>query len=530
MDPLWIGIAFAFGFLVKQIKLPPLLGFLMAGFALNALGVENSPALNELAQAGILLLLFSIGLKLNVRSLLSPVIWAGTTIQIVITVLVFSLLLFASGMTGFFRMLDLPPEKIILIAFALSFSSTVFVIKILEERGASSTLYGKLAVGILVMQDIIAVLFLTFSTGKIPNVWALTLLPLIFIPKLINKATLFPLLNRSGHGELLVLLGILIPLGGAYIFEIVGLKPDLGALVFGVLLSGHPKAKELSKVMLSFKDLFLVGFFLTIGLTGLPTIETMVIALLLNLVLPVKSIIYYMMMVKFRLSARSSFLSTLSLTNYSEFGLIVGATALLNGWLPAEWMVVFALTLSLSFILASPLNLFSNQLYIKWSHTLHKFESQNLIPDERPIQLGDAGIVIFGMRKIGTTIYDLLTEKGLNHIVGIDVVPEKVQGHRDQGRNVLNGDITDSDFWNRVYSNGKVKMVVMTISSHYSIMQALLEMKQSGIDVKTAALHRYEDEAVELREMGVDITYDLYSEAGLGYGQHIYDIYRQQKS
>ncbi len=528
MDPVWIAIAFAFGFLAKQIKLPPLLGFLLAGFVLHATGVENNPTLNELAQTGILLLLFSIGLKLNVKNLMQPVLWAGTTIHLFTTVLIFSGVLLLFELSGISRFFNLPPEKIALIAFALSFSSTVFVIKILEERGTSSSMYGKLAVGILIMQDIIAVLFLTLSAGKIPSIWALALLPLLILPKFINKITFSPLLNRSGHGELLVLLGILIPLGGAYVFEITGLKPDLGALVFGILLSGHPKSKELSKAMLSFKDLFLVGFFLTIGLTGLPTVETIFIALLLNLILPIKSLFYYFVLSKFRFSARTSFLSTLTLTNYSEFGLIIGTTALAKGWLPEEWMTVFALTLSFSFILSSPLNIAANKLYEKLCSVLHKFESRNLIEEEKPIHLGDAEIVIFGMNKIGTTIYDFLTGKGLKNIVGIDISSEKVNKHKHERRLVLNGDITDPDFWNRVHSVGKVKLVIITISNHYSRLEAIEEMQRLKMDVKTAALYKFEDEAEELKNMGVNISYDLFAEAGIGYGQHIYDIYKQQ--
>ena len=93
---------------------------------------------------------------------------------------------------------------------------------------------------------------------------------------------------RCGHGELLMLFGILMTVAGYSRFELVGLKGDLGALVFGMLLAAHPKASELADRLLGFKDLFLIGFFLNIGISGSPTLTGFVIAFLLALVMPFK--------------------------------------------------------------------------------------------------------------------------------------------------------------------------------------------------------------------------------------------------
>ena len=98
------------------------------------------------------------------------------------------------------------------------------------------------------------------------------------VPQLIKNRKISFVLNQTGHGELLILLGVLLPLSGAALFSVVGLKPDLGALVFGMLLADHDRAEELYKTMMVFKDLFLVGFFLTIGLSGIPSPEALGIA------------------------------------------------------------------------------------------------------------------------------------------------------------------------------------------------------------------------------------------------------------
>ncbi|MCD6475726.1 MAG: cation:proton antiporter, partial [Anaerolineaceae bacterium] len=98
----------------------------------------------------------------------------------------------------------------LLIAFALSFSSTVFTVKVMEGKGEMNSKHGRIAIGILILQDFFAVLFLTLSSGKIPSPWAVCLIGLLFL-----KKPILALMNRSGHGELLILLGLLIPIAGA---------------------------------------------------------------------------------------------------------------------------------------------------------------------------------------------------------------------------------------------------------------------------------------------------------------------------
>ena len=157
MDPLYILIAFVLGFAVKQIGLPPLIGFLAAGFVLNAMGVENSEVLQTIADYGVLLLLFSIGLKLKFKSLFKPEIWATASIHMAVIIFAFSIGIYLLSLISFSLFTDLDYITSLLIAFALSFSSTVFAVKILEEKGESASPYGRIAIGILVIQDIFAV-------------------------------------------------------------------------------------------------------------------------------------------------------------------------------------------------------------------------------------------------------------------------------------------------------------------------------------------------------------------------------------
>ena len=395
-DPLWIAIAFVCGFLVTLIGLPPLIGFLLAGFLLNALGAEGGEFLNATADLGITLLLFSIGLKLRLSSLIRPEVWAVASIHmLVVTFLVTGLvLMLASFQLSLFSGLDF--ETAILIGFALSFSSTVFAIKILDDLGATASRHGRIAIGVLVVQDIAAVIFLAVSTGKIPSVWALGLILLIPARPLLGK-----MLEKTGHGELLVLFGIALALGGADIFELVGVKGDVGALVFGMLLANHAKASELAKALLGFKELFLVGFFLSIGMTALPGWNELLVALIFILFLPVKIALYFGLFNLFYLRASTSWRTSLNLANYSEFGLIVGAIAASSGLLPREWLAVFAIVLSLSFILAAPLVNVRDRFYLSWRPRLKAFERKIRLSGEEDLNLSDIRVAIFGMGRMG---------------------------------------------------------------------------------------------------------------------------------
>ena len=268
MDPILIVAAFIFGALSSRVGLPPLVGYLVAGFVLNSLDVEAGDQLASIADAGVTLLLFSVGLKLKLKNLASPEVWAGATLHMLITVAVFGLAIGLLGTVGLSAIGGLDWKLCLLIAFALSFSSTVFAVKVFEEKREMASRHAVTAIGILIMQDIIAVVFLAISSGKTPSIWAPFWIGALFL----IRPLLLRFMSRCGHGELLMLFGILLPAAGYGSFEMVGLKGDLGALVFGMLVAVHPKASELAKALLSFKDLFLVGFFLNIGISGAPSL------------------------------------------------------------------------------------------------------------------------------------------------------------------------------------------------------------------------------------------------------------------
>jgi predicted Kef-type K+ transport protein len=279
MELIYFATAFVCGFAIYQLKLPPLIGFLLAGFALNLAGYKSTELLDTIAALGVTLLLFSIGLKLKVKSLIKPQVWAPASLHIIFSSAIFSGFMLLLGVFALPLFVDLSWQSALLVGFALSFSSTVFAVKVLEERGEMASLHGKIAIGILVMQDIFAVIFLAISTGKVPNFWALAII--IALPLI--RPIMYFMLNRSKHGELLPLFGFFFALVAGYnAFEFAGLKGDLGALIIGMMFAPHKKAGELSKSLLNLKDILLVGFFLSIGLNAELTVDSLIIAIVLN--------------------------------------------------------------------------------------------------------------------------------------------------------------------------------------------------------------------------------------------------------
>jgi len=522
MDPLLISVAFILGFLVRQVGLPPLVGFLAAGFVLNFLGFEGGETLETFADLGVTLLLFSIGLKLDLKSLAKPEVWAGASIHMATTIVVFGLGVFGLGMAGlpFFTDLNLPLA--ILVAFALSFSSTVFAVKILEEKGEMEAMHGRVSIGILIMQDIYAVLFLTFSLGKLPSPWAL----LVPVALFALKPILYRLMTRSGHGELLLLFGLFAALvAGAGGFELVGLKADLGALIIGVLLAGHEKSSELAKTLMGFKDLLLVGFFLTIGLAGVPTMAAIGVAALLVAVTPLKVALFYLLLTRFKLRARSSLLASLSLANYSEFGLIVAAVGASQGWLGTEWLVIIALALSATFIIASPLNTAADALYVRYREKLCRFETDTRHPDDQPIDPAGASIGVFGMGRIGTMAYDFLHEKYGETVLGFDFNAGKVREQVKSGRRVVYGDPTDPDFWPRIRrQENPGRLVLLTMPEHQANLAAVRHLVEVGFPGRITAIARFDDQVEELREAGAHAAFNFYNEAGLGFAEHACEV------
>jgi predicted Kef-type K+ transport protein len=513
MEFAFILLAFFCGFALKLINLPPLIGYLIAGFALNYLGFESTESLQVVANLGITLMLFTIGLKLNIRDLYKKEVWLGSISHTLLWVTLLNILLVCVSWFGLTPFTDLHWTAHTLLAFALSFSSTVCIVKILEESGEIKTRHGKLAIGILIMQDIFAVLFLVVATGKIPSIWAWLLLLLVF-----SKPIWSLVVERVGHGELLTLAGFMFALGGYELFEAVGVKGDLGALIVGMLIATHPKSTEMSKTLMDFKDIFLVGFFLTIGFSALPSLNLVFTALLLCLLIPIKFVMFFTLFTQLKLRARTSYLASLVLSNYSEFGLIVVALLVSLGWFNAEWLVVLALSVSFSFVLTGLIYKTSHNQYTKFKDKLKSFESLQRLSEDIYVQPVGAEIIVIGLGRVGKGAYSSLNNIVGKKVWGMDADPIRIKRLNKVGFQSMVGDGEDADMWENM-DLSHVQLILLALPSIEDICNITEQLQHANYRGKIASIARYEDQIQPLLDAGSDKVFNFFTEAGTGFAE-----------
>lgn len=513
MDALIILLALAAGLSFRRFNYPPLLGYLLAGFFAHEIGVGDIAIITPVADIGILLLLFTLGLKLNLKQLVAPYVWGTALINMIIAMILTVPVIMAAGY--WLPTLEFTHSTSALaLAFALSFSSTVFAVKIFDERGENSALHASIAIGILIIQDLFAVGFLVMTAEKSVEPAAVILLALPLL-----RPFLLYMQRLSGHGELLVLFGVVCALGAAQLFELFNLKGGLGALIFGVLIGSSERSNELYKNLLNLKDLFLIGFFLQIGYYGLPSLEMVYVAVALALLIILRPVIYYFLLVMFRIRARTAFLSGIALFNYSEFGLIVAAIAVSGGILSQEWLTTLALAVSFSFFIATPFNTRVHDLYSKYHLFLDRFERKKMLEQEKIPSIGDAKIVVLGMGRVGLGAYLSLQEKFKGQVVGIDEKRARVEECLAMGVNCICGDANDYEFWNRSHLT-ECEKIFVCLTNHQENMYIVNLAKTMGYSNVLAVVSHFSDEQKELEENGC-ISFNLFAEAGHGFAEHV---------
>ena len=498
----WILAALVLGAICWRLGLPPLVGFLASGFFFSALGGESTELLTVLADAGVLLLLFAVGLKLRLKTLVRAEVWGTAVAHMLIVAIIASLVIGSAP--------RLPLEVTAILAVAITFSSTVLAAKVLDSNHELRTVHGRVAIGILIVQDLAAIALLALISTRTPSPYALALVLLPFLRPAVHW-----LLDVVGHGELLVLLGAALAItAGGTGFEYLGLSPELGALAFGMLLAGHTRAEELSHALWGLKELFLVGFFLNIGLSGTPTWTTVGLAAGLIVLIPVKAVALFALLLAFGLRARTSFLIALSLATYSEFALIAVSVSVDNGLLDDAWLTVAAVAVAISFVLAAPLNTHAHSIFARIGPALERLERDKRHPDDEPISLGSSEILIVGMGRVGSGAYDYFHAQG-ESVVGIDADPGKLETNRAAGRRVVYADAEDASFWS-LLNIERLRVILLAVPDVNAKCIAARSLRRRGFHGLLSATYVYAEEEQPILDAGCDVTYNYFTEAGVG--------------
>ncbi|WP_421729420.1 cation:proton antiporter [Brevundimonas sp.] len=355
-------LAFVFGMLANRLKLSPLVGYLVAGIIVGpytggwTADTELAP---QLAEIGVILLMFGVGLHFSPADLMKvrKIAIPGALVQIsVATVLGWALGRFV---------LNLPDTQALLMGFALSVASTVVLIRALEERKQSKGDIGRIAVGWLIVEDLVIVIALVMlplvlvpegtaidgGTLALSIGWTLVKVAVFVGLMLVVGGRVLPwLLVRIAHTKSreLFTLGVLsIALGIAWVaYEVFGASFALGAFVAGLVLNGTPLGHNAAERSLPLRDAFAVLFFVSVGMLFDPTIlwrEPLAVLGVLAIIIVGKSIAALIITTMFKLDRKASLTVAASLAQIGEFSFILAAIGLQLGAMTQE---TYALILS----------------------------------------------------------------------------------------------------------------------------------------------------------------------------------------
>jgi len=480
-------------------------GYLVAVALFAATGYGDiDDILSVPAELGVELLLFAIGLKLNPRALLR-----GDLSWVTLAHLGISGLLIV-GLLGS----SLPFEVRFALALTLGFSSTVVAAKALEARREIRAFHGRLSISILVLQDIAAVALLAVGAGEAPSIWALGLLAIPLATPLARA-----LLDRLAiDAELELLLGLIVALLlGATVFKALGVSGELGALVMGMVFSNHRASKPIAQHLWGLRELLLIAFFVRVGMQVPLSLPLFLEALPFLALLPLKMAVLFALLLWIRLRAYTAFLMVLTLLSYSEFALIVAASWADHGLISAQVLSVFAITVTLSFMVSAPLNRYSHEIFDRFESRLCRFERNERHPDEQPLTLGGAQVVVLGMGRIGTAVFDGLHESGVK-VVGLDADPGKIESHLASGRRVVFADAEDPGFWNKLRF-GKLRAIILTIPEVEAQCAAVKRLRANGFEGVIGVSTRSRHTLPLIEAAGADLIYDAHDAAGFGLSQ-----------
>ncbi|MGZ8191025.1 MAG: cation:proton antiporter domain-containing protein [Methylococcaceae bacterium] len=498
MELIWISAAFLSGLIATRLSFPPLVGYLVAGYILHGFNISPLQSLSHLADIGIELLLFSVGLKLKPKSLIR---------REVLSVGGFHLLLMAFVSALVFLWLDKRITGGLVLGISLAFSSTVLAIKVLEDNGELSSFHGRDVLSILILQDIVAIALLAYAEGKQPTPWALVLflLPLL-------RPLAYRILSVCQASELKLLLGVSLALAGGVLAESVGIAADIGALLTGLMLAGHPKIDELTNILWGLKELFLVAFFLQIGLADLPGREQVFDALTLLALLPVQGIMFFGLFVVAGLRSRTAFVSSLALMTYSEFALITTGAVVNAELLSEDWKSIISLAVAGSLAIAAPLNRYSHRLFSLAEPVLVRFEKKSGHPDRLPDSFGVAEWLIIGMGRTGVSAYQSLCNQE-QRVVGLDADPIVLENLLSAGRRVVYGDAEDSELWTKLPLE-RVKGIILALPSFDIRINAIRQLRNRDFNGLIGTICYHSEEERQLNRQGASFVIHPLVEAG----------------
>jgi monovalent cation:H+ antiporter-2, CPA2 family len=469
-----LGLALVFGFIAARLKLPPLVGYLIAGIILGPATpgfVADIELSSQLAEIGVMLLMFGVGLHFSLNDLLAVrhIALPGAIVQIVVATLL------GAGVTALWGW---SLSAGVVFGLALSVASTVVLLKALESRGVLETVNGRIAVGWLVVEDLVTVLVLVLlpplslwlggdapddalKTGdrSLLTTLALTLGQVaVFIGlMLVVGRRLFPKLlwqvARTGSRELFTLCVIAAAVGIAYgSAALFGVSFALGAFFAGVVMSESPLSYRAAEESLPFRDSFSVLFFVSVGMLLDPQVvvrEPFHVIVVVAIIMVGKSLAAFFLVLLFRYPLNTALTVSASLAQIGEFSFILAGLGLSLGLLPAEGQSLVLAGAIISIAL-NPLVFHAIEPAQAWIRSRSKLAQALERPDDPLAALPmtvdlkrlTGQVVLVGYGRVGRRIGEALTAKGIPFTVA-EENREIVEQLRARDIPAVSGDAAD---------------------------------------------------------------------------------------
>lgn len=462
-----IVIAAAVSLIMRSLRQPLIIGYIITGFIVSPalLGiVQDHEAFESFSETGIALLLFIIGLGLNVnviKSTSKPVLVAfiANTIGI--------------GMLGFGSayLLGYNPTESLILAAALFFSSTIIVIKVLSDKKEQSRLYGQISIGILLAEDVaatIALLFVSASSGtsSAPADFILLLSKAIILGGLLAfvGGYIMPRVSKTfaASQELLFIFALGWAFGIASIFYWAGFSIEVGALFAGVSLAHLPYVQAIGTKLKPIRDFFVILFFIALGESlGLDNISSAIIpAIVLSaLVLISKPFLVMSSLAWLGYTKQTSFKTAIHLSQISEFSIILVVLAQTNDLVGKNLVAIVTLTLLITIAVSTYLMKYDDELYDRFQNPLGFFERSKTKKELKT--LSHYPLVLIGYSEGGYSFVETFRKMKKKYVV-IDYDPDVIESLDHQHIHNLYGDVTDTELLDEIGLH-KSEIVVSTL-------------------------------------------------------------------
>lgn len=459
-------VAFIVSYIIKAFNQPLIIGYIIAGVIVSPyiISFGTSPEIiTSLSKLGIAFLLFMVGLHLN------PKVIKEMGMPSLVIVLMQILLTFAFGyfVSAF---LGLNQTTSAYIGIALSFSSTIIVMKFLSDKRQVDSLYGKISTGVLIVQDLVAAVVLMFISSNSQGNISLLLIKVLLEGVGLIAALFFlgffiiPTITRkiASSTELLFLFSITWAFAVAALFSMAGFSIEMGALIAGVVLSISPYSIEISSKIKPLKDFFLIIFFIILGF-NIPIYNIQPIlanaVMFSAIALIFKPFILMVLTSIFKYTKRTSLMVGLTMGQISEFSLIVLTLGVSLGHIPKEILSAFTLTALITITFSTYMMNYSDKIYNVLKGFVGLFERKD-VKDEKVVKKKYEAI-LFGYNRVGFSILNTFKEMKKSYLV-VDFNPDTISNLTKYRVPCVYGDAYDADFLSELPLD-TVKIVVSTV-------------------------------------------------------------------